>query len=84
MATQLKLRARSVEGYFQDYTFDLNVLSLIPDYDVSTPFRFRIEIEGIDVTQRLLKPGIVIQSNLDFIRINEFTVGDCNIPLKQF
>ena len=83
MATQLKLRARSVEGYFQDYTFDLNVLSLIPDHDVSTPFRFRIEIEGINVTQRLLKPGIVIQSSLDFIRINEFTVGDCNIPLKN-
>ena len=81
-ATQLKLRARSIEGYFQDYTFDLFVIEKAQIYPRDTPFRYRIEIEGIDITSRLLT-GLGIQNSLDLIRVNRYTVADCNIPLRN-
>ena len=80
---QLKLRARSVEGYYQDFSFDLNTITPISDRNVDTPFLFRVDVQGINITHRLLAPGVVIQNALDLIHINKYTVSDCNIPLKN-
>ena len=82
--TELKLRARSRDGYFQDHTFDLSIFPKRQDIPVGDHhIRQRVEIEGIDVTARLKKPGVVFQNALDLVRLNKYTVADCNIPLRN-
>ena len=79
----LKLRAKSRDGYFEDIEFDLSVIPLDPNIPASTAFRHRIEIEGIDISNRITEPGVVINKSLDLIHINKQKVAKCNIPLKN-
>ena len=84
MARVLKFRARSRDGYFQDHIFDVSIFPKrqhipIGDHHI----RQRVEIEGIDVTARLTKPGVTFQNALDLVRINKHIVSDCNIPLRN-
>ena len=81
--TRVELRARSIEGYYEDYDFDIYVIERDQGYPPSTPFRYKVEIEGVDITDRLEDPGVNFQNSLDLIRINRYTVADCNIPLRN-
>ena len=84
MPTELKLRARSRDGYFQDHTFSLSVLPKRQDIpDVETHIRHRIVIEGIDVTSRYKKPNLTFKNALDLVRINKYTTSECTIPLRN-
>ena len=81
--TRVELRAKSIEGYYEDYAFDIFVINRDEGYPPSTPFRYKVEIEGIDITDYLADDGVSFQNSLDLIRVNQFTVADCNIPLKN-
>ena len=84
MPTEVKLRARSRDGYFQDHTFHLSIFPKRQDIPAgSHHIRQRIEIEGIDITTRLKNPGVTFQNSLDVVRINKYVVADCNIPLDN-
>ena len=82
-ATEIKLRARSIEGYYEDYVFDLFVIEQDEGYPANTPPRYKVEIEGVDITSYLGEGGVGFSNSLDLIRINRYTVADCNIPLNN-
>lgn len=80
----LKFRARSRDNYFEDHAFDLSIFPRRLDIPVGeNARRQRVEIEGIDITTRLLSPGVVFQNSLDLVQLNKYTVSDCNIPLRN-
>ena len=81
---ELKLRAKSRDGYFQDKTFSVSVYprrQAIPTGDNAV--RQRVEIEGINITDRLQDNGVVFQNSLDLVRWNKYKVAECSIPLQN-
>ena len=82
-ASELRMRAKSVEGYYQDLTFNLRVIQTPDGFGIDTPFDYIVEIEGVDISDRLSAPGVRFQHSLDIVRVNRYAVSDCNIPITK-
>lgn len=79
----LKLRAKSRDGYIEDIAFDLSIIARDTGIESNTPFRHRVEIEGINISSRLIDPGVSLQNSLDTIRLNRYAVSNTSIPLRN-
>ena len=72
-----------MRGNYQDLTFFLRVIQTPDGFGIDTPFDYIVEIEGVDISDRLSAPGVRFQHSLDIVRVNRYAVSDCNIPLRN-
>ena len=65
-----------------DITFEIDVLRRSVEVPYSETIRFRTEVAGVDITQDMVGSPSV-SKNVDAIRVNQSTVNDCEITLKN-
>ena len=61
---------------------NIDVVQRLADINPSNPFRYRVEIEGIDVTGDLASLPIVSET-LDPVLINEYRVNEASLNLRN-
>ena len=65
-----------------DTTFDIDVLRRSVEVPYSETIRFRTEVAGVDITQDM-SGSPTVSKNVDAIHVNQSTVNDCEITLKN-
>ena len=76
----LVLRASNDAAYFQDHSFTIITIDRETEIDIDAIYRYRVLIEGIDVSGDL-KITPVIENSVDYLKLNAYIRGDCAITL---
>ena len=79
--TTVSLRASNTYGYFEDKTFRVVGIQEFQEIDLdNNQARYRVEIEGIDVTSDLTVIPTT-EASLDYLKLNAYVRGECEIVL---
>ena len=80
---EVQFTATSSDNQTADKTFDIRLLPSADDINAERGFKFHVEIEGNDISNRLAAPGVSFTQSLDILQVNRYVVGDCTVPLRN-